>query len=149
MAEFEADLDRLEAQFAGLEGTLAGLEGVTGAFQRELDGVGDSLKGTGREASTMSRSLSGSLRRAFEGMIFDGKRLTDTLTAVGRSVSGAALSQALAPVQSAITSAIGGGVQSLVGSLLPFAKGGALSSGRVAAFAQGGIVEESDTFFHA
>jgi phage-related minor tail protein len=140
MSEYEPDLSALESQFGGLETTLGGLEGVTAAFRRELDGAEGSLRDTGREAVGMSRSISGSLRRAFEGILFDGKRAGDALRGVGQSLSSAVLNQALAPVQGAIGSAIGGGLQSMLGSLLPFANGGVLASGRVQAFASGGIV---------
>ena len=141
MAEYDGDLGGLEAQFASLEGTLAGLEGVTGAFQRELEGMGGSMKTAGREASGMSSSFSSSVRRAFEGVIFDGKRLSDALAGIGRSISGSVLNQALAPVQGAIGSVVGKGVQSILGGVLPFAKGAAFGAGRVAAFARGGVVD--------
>ena len=52
------------------------------------------------------------------------------------------LSQALAPVQSSVGSA----VQSMLGGLLGFAKGGAFLGGRVTAFAQGGVVDRPTTF---
>jgi phage-related minor tail protein len=141
MADFEGDLGRLEAQFAGLEGTLAGLEGVTGAFQRELEGVQGSMKEAGREAGGMSRSVSSSISKAFNGVIFDGKRLSAALAGIGRSLSGSVLNQALAPVKGAIGSAVGQGMQSLLGGILPFAKGAAFGAGRVAAFARGGVVD--------
>ena len=146
MADFEGDLGRLEAQFAGLEGTVAGLGGVTGAFQRELEGVQGSLKATGREATGMSGSVSSSLKRAFEGVIFDGKRLSDALAGVGRSISGSVLNQALAPVQGALGSVVGKGMQSILGGLLPLADGAAFGAGRVAAFARGGVGDGSTQF---
>jgi phage-related minor tail protein len=142
MSDQDADLGRLEAQFLGLESTLAGLEGVTGAFRRELDGAGGTLKSTGREAAGMSRSVSGAVRQAFDGMIFDGKRLGDALRGVGQSLTGTALNQALAPVHGAI----GGGVQALISGLMPFAKGGVIASGRVQAFAKGGVVDGPVSF---
>jgi phage-related minor tail protein len=141
MAEFEGDLGRLEAQFAELEGTVAGLGGVTGAFQRELEGVQGSLRATGREASGMSGTVSSSFRRAFEGVIFDGKRLSDALAGIGRSISSSVLNQALAPVQGAVGSAVGKGMQSILSGILPFADGAAFTAGRVAAFARGGVVD--------
>jgi hypothetical protein len=64
-------------------------------------------------------------------MIFDGKRLSETLAGVGRNISGAVLNKALAPVQNALGSALGG--------LLPFADGGVVSGGRVARPAVAGI----------
>ena len=133
MADYEADLGRLDAQLAGLEGTIGGLEGVTGAFRRELDGMQGSMKDAGRETAGLSRTMTSSVRSAFEGVIFDGKRLSDALAGVGRSISGAVLNQALKPVQ--------GAVGSMLGGLLPFAQGGVIAGGRVGAFARGGIVD--------
>jgi phage-related minor tail protein len=137
MAEFDGDFGRLEAEFAELEGTLSGLGAVAGAFRRELDGVGGSMSEAGREASGMSRSVTSSLRRTFEGVIFDGDRLSDALANLGRSISGTVLNNALAPVQGAV----GSGVQSILSRILPFARGAAFGAGRVAAFARGGVVE--------
>jgi phage-related minor tail protein len=146
MADFDGDLGGLEAQLAALEGTIGGLEGVTGAFRSELEGVQGSMKAAGREASGMSSSVSSSLRRAFDGVIFDGKRLTEALAGIGRSISGAVLNQALSPVQGAIGSAVGKGMQSILGGVLPFAKGAAFGAGRVAAFARGGVVDGPTPF---
>ena len=137
MAEFDGDIGRLEAEFADLEGALSGLGAVAGVFRRELDGVGGSMSEAGREASGMSRSVTSSIRSAFEGVIFDGDRLSDALAHLGRSISGSVLNSALAPVQSAV----GGGVRSILSGILPVAKGAAFGAGRVAAFARGGVVD--------
>lgn len=141
MSDYEAGLDRLESQLAGLETSFGGLEGVTASFRRELDGMGAGFKDAGREAGAMSRTLGASLNRAFEGLVFDGKRLSEVLAGVGRSLSGAVLNQAMGPVQAAIGKAAAGGLGALVGGASPFAAGGAFVSGRVAAFARGGIVD--------
>lgn len=142
MADFESDLDRLEAQFAGLEGSLSGLEGVAATFRRELDGVEGSMREAGREASGMSRSVSGAVRRAFDGMVLDGRRFSDALKSIGQSITGSVLDQALRPVQGAV----GSGVQAIMGGLMPFRQGGAFASGRVTAFASGGVVERPTAF---
>ncbi len=137
----EPDLGGLEAQFVNLETGLSGLEGVASAFRRELDGVGGSFRGAGREATDMSRSVTSSISRAFEGLVFDGKKLSESLAGIGRSLSNSALNQALAPVQKGVGSALSGGLSAIFGGLSPFAKGAAFSSGRVAAFARGGVVD--------
>lgn len=146
MADFETDLNGLEAQFAGLEGSLAGLEGVAGTFRRELDSVQGSMKDAGREASSMSRSVSSSLKQAFEGVVLDGEKLSDALAGIGKSISGSVLSQALAPVQASVGSAVNSGIQSMLGGLLGFSHGAAFRGGRVSAFAQGGIVDQPTNF---
>jgi lambda family phage tail tape measure protein len=142
VGDYEEDLVRLEAQFAGLEGTMSGLEGVASAFRRELDGVQGSMKAAGNEATGMSRSVTSSIRRAFEGVLLDGKNIGDALASVGQSISSAVLNQALAPVQGAV----GSGLQSLLSGVLPFARGAAFGAGRVAAFARGGVVDEPTHF---
>ena len=124
MAEYEADLGRLEAEFLSLEGSLTGLGGVAGSFRRELDSVQGSMKDASREATSMSRSVSSSLRQAFEGVIFDGEKLSDALADIGRSITGSVLSQALAPVQKSVGTAVSSGMQSIIGGLLGFAGGG-------------------------
>lgn len=141
MAEDEMEFGRLEAQLATLEGGLLGLESVTSAFRRELDDVGGSFREAGREASGMSRTVTSSISRAFEGMIFDGKKLSESLAGIGRSLSSSVLNQALAPVKQTVGSAVTGGLASLLGGFSPFAKGAAFTSGRVAAFARGGVVD--------
>lgn len=141
MADFDDDLTQVEGQFLSLASALSGLESVTGAFQRELDGVQGSMKGAGREASSMSSSVTTSIRKAFEGVIFDGERLSDALASVGKSLSASVLTSALQPVQGAMNSAVSGGITSLLSGFLPFAKGAAFSGGRVAAFARGGVVD--------
>ena len=146
MADFDDDLTRIEGQFLGLQSALSGLEGVTGAFQRELDGVQGSMKEAGREATGMSSSVTTSIRKAFEGVIFDGERLSDALASVGRSLSSSVLASALQPVQGAVNSAVSGGVSSLLSGLLPFANGAVFSAGRVAAFARGGVVDGPTQF---
>jgi phage-related minor tail protein len=89
----------------------------------------------------MSRSVTSSISRAFEGLVFDGKRLSETFAGLGRSLSSAVLNQALAPVQKSVGGAVAGGLQAILGGLSPFAAGGVLSGGRVAAFARGGVVD--------
>lgn len=144
MADYDGDLSRLETQFAGLEGAISGLEGVTVAFRRELEGVQGGMKDAGREASSMSRSVTSSLRQAFDGIIFDGKRVSDALAGIGRGISGSVLKKALAPVQNALGSTVGAGVQAILGGIVPFQK--SARGGRVAAFARGGIVDGPTQF---
>lgn len=141
MSEFDEDLTDIEGKFLGLGAALGGLGGVTGAFQRELDGVQGSMKAAGREATGMSSSVTTSIRKAFEGVIFDGERLSDALASVGKSLSSSVLASALQPVQSAMNTAVTGGMTSLLSGFLPFAKGAAFAGGRVAAFARGSVVD--------
>lgn len=140
--EYESEIGRIEDQFVGLESSLSSLEGIATSFRREMESVGTTMKGAGRDATNMSRSISSSVRQAFEGIIFDGESLSTALAGIGKSVSGTVLNQALAPVQSAVGSA----AQSMLSNLLGFSKDGAFLGGRVTAFAQGGVVDRPTTF---
>lgn len=141
MAEFDEDLTQAEERFLGLQTSLSGLEGVTSAFRRELDEIQGSMKAAGREATGMSSSVTSSIRKAFDGVIFDGEKLSDALASVGRSLSSSVLNSAFQPLQGAVNSAVSGGLSSLLSGFLPFANGGAFSGGRPAAFARGGVVD--------
>lgn len=146
MADLDDGLASLEGQLAGLEAGLADAAGMAAAFQAELRGMQDAMLYTGREVDGMSRSLGGGLRRAFDGVVFDGMRLSDALGAVARSMVDAAYSTAMRPVQNALGSALSTGVNGLLSGLLPFQKGGAIAQGRVMPFARGGVVQGATAF---
>ena len=146
MAGMDDGLDRLEAQIIDLDSTMSGAAGMTAAFQSELRGMQESLVHTGREVQGVSRAIGGSLRRAFDGVVFDGMRLSDALRGVAQSMIDAAYNSAMRPVQNALGSALANSVNGLVGGLLPFQKGGAISQGRVMPFARGGVVQGATAF---
>ncbi|WP_424934223.1 phage tail tape measure protein [Amaricoccus macauensis] len=146
MTDFDSEFDRLEGQFSGLEDSFGGLESVAGAFRKELQGVRSSFEQTGQEASGMSKTVSSSIKSAFEGVIFDGERLSDALKSLGSNLASSTLRQAISPVQQAVGSKLGGGLSSILSGILPFADGAAFSGGRVAAFAKGGIVNGPTSF---
>ena len=45
----------------------------------ELARLGETMLFTGREVTSLSSSIGGGLRRAFDGLVFDGMRLSDAL----------------------------------------------------------------------
>ena len=114
---------------------------MTVAFRRELEGMQGSMKDAGREATGMSRTVTSSLRRAFEGVLFDGKKVSEALASIGRSISGAVLSRALQPVQSARLGARRRRDSRCSAACCPSPRAGCSASGRVAAFARGGVVD--------
>jgi phage-related minor tail protein len=146
MAEMDDDMAALDAQIAELEVSLAGATSMTAAFQAELRGMQDTMLYTGREVQGMSRAIGGGLRRAFDGVVFDGMRLSDALRTVARSMVDAAYTTAMRPVQNALGSVISNGINGLVSGILPFQKGGAISQGRVMPFARGGVVQGPTSF---
>lgn len=141
-----ADLVELTDQIAALEATLGGTVGMVSAFESELTKMQDSLVFTGREVNSLASGFSGGLRRAFDGVVFDGVKLSDALKGVAKSMSETVFNTALKPVQSAVGGFLANGLNALVSKGMPFAKGGAFSQGQVMPFARGGVVSQPTSF---
>ena len=132
--------DERAERIAALEVALAGAGGMAAAFEGELAAMGRTLAATGREVDTLSRGIGGGLWRAFDGVVFDGLRLSEALRMVGRSMADGVYSMAMRPIQTAVGGALARGIQGAMSAFLPFAAGGGLAQGRVMPFAQGGVV---------
>ncbi|MEM8656756.1 MAG: phage tail tape measure protein [Pseudomonadota bacterium] len=140
MTDLEGDLGRLSQTLDGLEGSISGTEAISTAFRTEMEDVTATMRVASRDATTLSRSFGTSLKGAMDDLILDGARLSDVLSNVGRSVTRTVLGSAVKPVSDALS----GGVNSFISNL--FADGAAFSSGRVQAFANGGIVSGPTVF---
>ncbi|MBF9036035.1 phage tail tape measure protein [Rhodobacterales bacterium HKCCE2091] len=146
MSELEDGAEGLELQIQRLDETMGGAATMAAAFQAELQGMQASMVYTNREVSSMSRAIGGGLRRAFDGLVFDGMRLSDALRTVATSMIDAAYNTAMRPVQNAIGGAIANGINNLMSGMFAFEKGGAFSGGRVTPFARGGVVTGPTNF---
>lgn len=140
------DVEELKDQIAALEATLAGATGSVTAFEGELSRMQESMVFTSREAGTLSTSIGGGLRNAFDGLVFDGMKLSDALSDVAETILDTIYDIALKPVQGALGGLLGNGLNGLLGGAMPFANGGVFSQGRVTAFAKGGVVAEPTGF---
>jgi hypothetical protein len=145
MAVFDG-LDGLEDRIEGLEASLGGAEVVVSTFETELAAMRQTMMYTSREVGSLSLSIGGGLRRAFDGLAFDGMKLSDAMKGVAESMINAAYNTAMKPIQNGIGSLIGNGVNSLVSGILPFENGGTFSQGRVMPFAKGGVVSGPTNF---
>ncbi|ROU02404.1 phage tail tape measure protein [Histidinibacterium lentulum] len=142
MSEIEAFEDDMEAL-----GRAMGATGrLTEAFTQELGRAQGSLQGVARDLGRVERGFSGGLRRAFDDLVFDGVTLKDALRGLGRSMADTAYSAALTPVTDHLGGLLTQGMQSVVSSLMPFARGGGFAGGRVMPFAQGGVVSRATAF---
>lgn len=83
-----------------------------------------------------AKGLARALSSAFTGLVVQGKDLGSVLEQLGVRLSNLALTAALKPLESGLSSLF----SSAVGGLA-FAKGGVIDGGRVAAFARGGVLE--------
>ena len=145
MADF-GSIDDFEAQVDALETTLAGAGSMTAAFTAELSQMQASIADLGSDVNLLSRGISSGLRRAFDGLIFDGMKLSDALRTVAQSMIDAAYNAAIKPVTDQVGGLIASAVGGLMNGLVGFEQGGAFAQGRVTAFARGGVVSSATTF---
>ncbi|WP_296474081.1 phage tail tape measure protein [Roseinatronobacter sp.] len=121
------NLSDLEAQISALEHRLGQTTGLVAEFDSELAGLGRNLTFTGREVEGLSRSFSTGLRRAFDGVVFDGMRMQDALRGIAQTMTTSVYNTAMKPVQNAFGSLLAQGVSGAMGAIMPFAKGGVIS----------------------
>lgn len=145
MGDFDR-LDDLEAQIDTLESSFEAATGMAAAFNAELARVRDGFGGTGTDVATLERGLSGGLRKAIKGAVLDGDGLSKSLETLANTMINTAFNAAVNPVADHFGSTIAQGIGSLVGGLLPFAKGATFAQGRVQPFASGGVVSGPVSF---
>lgn len=133
-------LETLDDQIAALERSLGGASAVAAAFDGEMQRMRTTITDTGREVGVLSRGISAGLRRSFDGLIFDGLKLSDALRGVAQSMANAAYSAAVQPVANHFGGLLAAGIEGLVGAATGFERGGSFAQGRVVPFATGGVV---------
>lgn len=146
MAEFIENSERLEIALQGIESSIESTQDVSATFRTEVEDMTRSMGIATKQAQSLSRSVGTSLRSAFDSLIVDGDKLSNVLGKLGSSIASKAFNNAVSPITDALGSAVTGGVNSLVAGFLPFKNGGAISAGRVRAFASGGIVDGPTSF---
>lgn len=140
------DIVDLTDQIAALEATLGNTVSMVSVFDGELAKMQSSLVFTGQEVGTLANGFSGGLRRAFDGVVFDGMKLSDALKGVAKSMADTVFNTAMKPVQNAVGGFLANSVNTLLSGAMPFAKGGAFSQGQVMPFAKGGVVGQPTSF---
>lgn len=129
-----------------LERSLAAAAEMSAAFSTELEGMRQSMTFAAREVGAMSTSFGSTLKRAFDGVVFDGMKLSDAMKGVARSMADTVYAIAMKPIQDAVGGALATGMNGMLSQAMPFANGGAFSAGRVLPFARGGVVSSPTTF---
>ncbi|MDO5641884.1 MAG: phage tail tape measure protein [Paracoccus sp. (in: a-proteobacteria)] len=119
---------------------------LTASFTAELTRLQQGMWLTGREVDTFASGIGSGLKRAFDGLIFDGMKLSDALKGIARTMADTAYNIAMKPVKDAVSGALAGGINNMLSGMMPFANGAAFSQGRVTAFAKGGVVSQPVAF---
>jgi phage-related minor tail protein len=139
-------LGGLDDQIAALEANLGGASAIAAAFNAEMQRLQATTSDAGRQVATLTGGISRGLQKAFDGLIFDGMKLSDALKTVARSMVDAAYAAAIRPVTNHLGGLLAGAVNAVVGGIAPFQDGGAFVQGRVMPFAKGGVVATPTTF---
>jgi phage-related minor tail protein len=121
------DILDLTEQITALEASLDGTSAVVSAFDGELNRMRDSLVFTTQEVGSLTTGFSSGLRRAFDGVVFDGVKLSDALRGVAKAMADTVFQTAMRPIHSAVGGFLANGVNSLLSNAMPFAKGGVVA----------------------
>lgn len=140
------DFENLEGRAEGLNETLAQTSGLVAGFDRELQRMRNALAETGKDVATLEKGLSRGLRRAFDDVVFDGAKLSETLSDMANSMVRSTYNAAMRPVTDHYAGLISEGVGGIVEGILPFANGAPFSQGKVMPFAQGGVISSATAF---
>lgn len=143
------DVDRAGQFTENFGAALDSVRSLTSGFTGEISEATKAMRTLDGQAQKLSRSLSSSLKSAFDKAVFGGQKLGDVFRDLASNVAGKALDAALTPVTNALAGGFTNAVGGLTGSLISafgFAKGGVFSSGQVQPFARGGIVDRPTLF---
>ena len=140
------EIDRLSDEAATLDATLGDAANTCAAFTTHLRDVQRGVTETSASLGRLESGFSGGLRRAFDGLVFDGLKLTDALGVVAKAMIDTTYAAAVKPVADHFGGVLAQGVNGLVAGLLPFQDGAAFSQGRVMPFARGGVISQATAF---
>lgn len=102
---------------------MARMQEAMDAFSLGLRELRAGMEGAVRDLGSLERGFSQGLRRAFDGLMFEGRNLSDVLAGLGRSMAQTAYNAAMRPV----TDHFGGLLAGAVSAVMPFAQGGVVS----------------------
>ncbi|WP_299420043.1 phage tail tape measure protein [uncultured Shimia sp.] len=140
------EIDSFEGQLDALEVSLGRATDMVAGFDGELSNMRKVLGAAGQDVASLEKSLSKDLRKAFNGLAFDGVKLSDALKTLAMSMMDTAFNTAMKPVTDGLGKVVTSGIGGLVEGLLPFADGATFTQGRVMPFANGGVVNGPVSF---
>ncbi|WP_299549306.1 phage tail tape measure protein [uncultured Tateyamaria sp.] len=146
MTDYRDEIENLDENAEGLRSTLSATSDMVTGFDSELRRMRESLAATNKDVATLEKGLSRGLRKAFDGLVFDGMGLSDALDGLANSMINATYNAAIKPVTDHVGGLLASGAGGLLENILPFADGAPFSQGRVMPFASGGVVSSATPF---
>ncbi len=146
MTDYKDEIESLDIETDGLRQTLDATSVMVSSFDSELRRMRESLSATGKDVASLDKGLSKGLRKAFDGLAFDGLSLSDAMNTLANAMAQSTYNAAIKPVTDHFGGLIATGVGGFMQNILPFADGAPFSQGRVMPFASGGIVSGATPF---
>lgn len=116
--------DDAAARFSDLPDDVSSTNRVLEEFSEEIRRVAQSSKEAGVHFKGLDSAIKSSMNQAIDGLVFGTGSPKDILSGFYSSVTRSAYTAARDPISSALTNWISGGIGSLFGGIIPFAKGG-------------------------
>jgi len=131
-------------RFGEMDGQVSDSAAVLAAFNAELATLQRTVARTEYDVKALEKGLSRGLKSALDDVVMDGARLSDAFRTVLSSVAKSTYNAAVTPVTDHVGSLLSQGVNSLLGQVMPFAKGGVLDSAAAFPMQQGvGLMGEA------
>jgi len=141
MSDFDGiGMQALEQSAEELDNTLGNASAVTNEFNKSVAQMRGTVTEASRDVSRLSGSIGSGLKRAIDGLVLDGDKLSDAFKTVAKSMVDSAYSIALGPVTEGVGDLLANGLSKIFPSFFQFANGGSFAQGRVTPFASGGVV---------
>ncbi|SFA78059.1 phage tail tape measure protein, lambda family [Poseidonocella pacifica] len=140
------EFDELHDQTDTLRESISNTAAITAAFDAEIKRMASTISSAGNDVKALERGMTGGLRKALDGVVFDGLKASDALRTVANSIVATAFRAASTPVTDHFGGLMAHGVGGLINGVMPFAKGGTFTQGRVTPFAVGGVVSSPTSF---
>ena len=134
--------ERFEQAMEDIDRSLSDTQEIAAEFSKEMTKLQSSVQETSRSLSTLERGVSRGMRRAIDGVVFDGANLSETLRSLGTSMLNSGYRAAINPVADHLGGALAGGLNSLLQGMTPFARGGVVSQATGFAMSGGGLVAQ-------
>lgn len=141
-----SEFDDLSEEFSALNGEMEEATQMVASFRKEMGQFQTAVARSGYDVNSLERGLSKGLRRAFDGLAFQGSNLSDVMRDLADGIAATAYNAAMKPVTDHFGSVLAQGMNGFMQNLLPFAAGGVISQGRVTPFAKGGVIEGASLF---
>lgn len=139
-------IEHLGDEAADLADTLDHVGTMTAAFRSRITELGGAVDRTTKDLARLDTGFSRDLKSAIDGAVYNGDRFSDVLRNMAASMSQTIYNAAMKPVTDHIGGLFAGAVNGIIGAASPFANGAPFSEGRVMPFAKGGVVSSPTTF---